>query len=572
MSKSNSRAPARLLKAQGLDREFDGKRVLQDANFFIDSGEKVGIIGANGSGKTTFLRILAGDVEPDAGTIEMKNGVSVAEMSQHFSIDPSTPVSEALACADSLFLLPEMQPRREVVRLDGETWRKLADRLDVTVEMQRRTVAELSGGERTKVALVRALASARNSDLVLLDEPTSHLDIPTMEWLERAVSGLRCAALVVSHDRYFLDRTVTRIVELADGHLTSHIGNYTAYAIRKEAARREMEARHRKQQAEIERIETSITEMRRRWAYDPGRYRMKEKALERMELVDSPQESKGPAGMDFAHSAKTGREMAVFDRVSFSRDDRKVLENISFTIENGEKVGLIGSNGSGKSTMAKLLTLRLEPDEGRVNLVGKTIPGYFAQEHEGLDHDSTALEELGRTHPEMQDSTITGLLAMMGLGKEAARKTVSQLSGGERAKLALLKLVLSPSNLLVLDEPTNYLDSASREAVEEALLAYEGAILLVTHDRYLLDKVASRIFALDGGCLDSFPGNYSAYRGRRRVGLGKGGRNAYVVVKNYTDWSTRKKYKIGQVLELTPDQEDAQKWAIENKAIVPKEE
>jgi ATP-binding cassette subfamily F protein 3 len=570
LSRSQSRAPVQLLKAQGLDREFDGKRVLQDAEFFLDSGEKVGIIGANGSGKTTFLRILTGDVEPDAGTVDLKSGISVAEMSQHFSLGPETPVSEALACADSLYLFPEVPPKRELQQLDGEAWRKLADRLDVTAEMQRRTVSELSGGERTKVALIRALALAQDSDLLLMDEPTSHLDIPTMEWLERTVAAMKCAVLVVSHDRYFLDRTVTRIVELAEGRLTSHIGNYTAYAVRKEAAKRELEARHRKQQAEIERLETSIAEMRKRWAYDPGRYRMKEKALEKMELVDAPRDSKGPAGLDFSHSAKTGREMAVFDYVSFSRDGRKIVENVSFTIENGEKVGLIGSNGSGKSTLAKLLTLRLEPDEGRVNLVGKTIPGYFAQEHEGLDQDSTALKEIGKFHPEMQDTTIAGLLAAMGLGREAAHKTVSQLSGGERAKLALLKLVLSPSNLLVLDEPTNYLDAASREAVEEALLAYEGAVLLVTHDRYLLDKVATRIFAIDNAHLESFPGNYSAYRGRRRVGLGKGGKNSYVVVKNYTDWSTRKKYKIGQILELTPEQEDAQKWALENKAIVPK--
>jgi ATP-binding cassette subfamily F protein 3 len=391
-----------------------------------------------------------------------------------------------------------------------------------------------------------------------------------MEWLERTVAGLKCAVLVVSHDRYFLDRTVTRIVELSSGRLGSHIGNYTAFATMKEARRRELEARQRKQQAEIARLESSIAEMRRRWAYDPGRYRMKERALEKMDVVEVPREANGPAAMDFAHSAKTGREMVVVDGVAFSRGGRPILSNISFTVENGEKVGVIGANGSGKSTLAKLVTLRLEPDDGRVRIVGKTVPGYFAQEHEGLDPDSTGMREIANIHPEMEEGTIAGMLAMMGLGREAAGKRVSQLSGGERAKLALLKLVLSPTNLLVLDEPTNYLDAASREAVEEALLAYEGAVLLVTHDRYLLDKVASRIMAIDSGGLESFPGNYSAYRSRRRVGLGKGGRNSYVVAKNYTDWNTRTKYKIGQVLELTPEQEDAQRWAIDNKAIVPK--
>jgi ATP-binding cassette subfamily F protein 3 len=561
-----------LLEAEGLDKEFQGKRVLADAKLWLDEGERVGLIGRNGCGKTTLLRLLTGDVAPDAGELRLSRGLRVAVMHQHFELDPSTGVREALSTSEEYYIALGSPPKRNPVAIGDDLWRKLAARLLLTEEMQARTVSELSGGERTKVALARALAVAPGVDLLLLDEPTSHLDIPTMEWLEGTVAGLKCACVVVSHDRYFLDRTVTRLLELEEGGLTSHQGNYSAYAERREKARREQEVRHAKQQHEIERIQRSVEEMRRRWTYDSGRYKHRERALERMEPVEAPREERGPGILDFAHEAKSGREMVVFEDVSFSRGSRKVIDGVSFTIENGERVGLIGVNGSGKSTVAKLIMKRLDPDEGRVRVVGRTIPGYFAQEHEGLDPGRTGLEEISIVQPSMQEKTVRGLLAAMGLGREASDKPVAKLSGGERARLALLKLVLSPTNLLVLDEPTNYLDTQSREAVEEALLGYEGSLLLITHDRYLLDKVTTRTFALDCSRLESYPGSYSAYRAGRRVALGKGGRNRYIVAKNYTDWSTRIKYRIGQVLELTPDEEDRHRWAIENRVLAPSED
>ncbi|MBI5000466.1 MAG: ABC-F family ATP-binding cassette domain-containing protein [Euryarchaeota archaeon] len=562
---------AALLRLEEIDKEYRGKSLLRGASLEIFDGERCALVGRNGCGKSTLIRMILSQDEPDDGSVVYRRGIRAVLMPQEHEFGAGLTPADAMSRSEIVCLGPESEPRALEREIPDERWRKLADSVAFPMDALGRGCDELSGGERTKIALVRALSLAADCDLLIMDEPTSHLDIPSMEWIERRVNELKCTVLMVSHDRYFMDAAAQRVLAFEDSQIRSYGGNYSDYWAKLENERRLARTAYEKQQAEINRLRDSIEEMKRRWGYDT-KFKTKEKQLERIELVDAPKEEKKGASMRFPHREKSGREVMSFENVSFAWGDRPVLMDASFTIEVGEKIGLIGTNGSGKSTIAKLAMQRVSPDSGRVRIIGKTIPGYFAQEHEGLNAEHTPVEEIQGQRPEMSSDTVKGLLSAFMLGERERASKVGQLSGGERARLALLKLVLSETNLLILDEPTNYLDTQSKHAVEEALKSYGGAVLLVTHDRYLLDRVATRIFALRDGQIEQFPGNYTAFKNHRPMTVRGDRRRRYRVEKKYKDWASGQSYAPGQVLSLTPEEEERHRWAIENRAFVLEED
>lgn len=498
-----------ILQATNIHKEFQGVPVLVGVTFHLAAGERVGLVGANGSGKSTLLKIVAGSLEPDTGSLRWLNPrLRRAYLSQEARWEEERPLGEQVAGVS----------------------RELLFRCGVTAEMLSRPAGSLSGGQKTRAALARTLAG--RPDLLLLDEPTNHLDTEGLEWLERTLIHYRGTLLVVSHDRYFLDRVVGRILELADGRVKVYAGDYSAYAHAKQVEQERAEEAYRQYRREKARLEEAI---RRQMAWAEAAHRAKlapdapmnaknyvhgqakahaqvakgmAKRLERM-AVEKP---KRQAQINFSlgTAGGLGKNLLLARDLGFSYDGKRwILRSTSFFIQRGDRVAVVGPNGSGKTTLIRLMLGHLEPTEGQLYRSPMHV-AYLAQELEDLDPRDTVLEA-ATGNSALDQAYARTMLGCLLFRRETVLKRVADLSGGEKVRLALARLLLSVPDLLVLDEPTNGLDLPSRERVEEVLGQYPGTLILVSHDRYLLQRTASRVFHVQNGQVACFTGTYQAF-------------------------------------------------------------
>jgi ATP-binding cassette subfamily F protein 3 len=526
-------------------------KVLSGASLSVEAGEKIGLVGRNGAGKTTLLNLLAGNTDPDGGSVERVGSAGVGMTSQSLYAGERGGVSiqdEILSAFAPLMAREEelklMESRlsdapsdallerygrmqAEFERDGGYDYRARAastlSGLGFDPEEWGRPVGSFSGGEQSRVALARLLLE--EPDLVLLDEPTNHLDLKAIEWLETFVKNAKSAILVVSHDRYFLDAVSRSILELEDGRLTRYPGNYSKY-VEEKRARDEQLARKAKANAERRAQLERFIEKNRAKNTKATQAKSKQKLLDRMEKVEHPRNGQRRMRVDLGGAtARAGRVVLEMEGLSYAHEneEKPLLSGLDLVIERGEKVALLGPNGTGKSTLMRLATGELAPGEGTVRLGNNVVPSYQDQQLARLEGQKTVLEEVmdatGFDAPEARD-----LLGAFLFSGDDAFKRVSSLSGGEKNRLSLAEIVVSGANLLLLDEPTNNLDIPAREALEDALKSFRGTIFFISHDRYFLRKISTRIVELERGRLINYLGGYDYYRAHRRLDAKDGAR------------------------------------------------
>ena len=521
-------------------------KVLSGASLAVEAREKIGLVGRNGVGKTTLLNILNGNLEPDSGRVEFLGGAKVAMTSQSLYVGSERSVEEEmisvfedlirrekelesleaeLSANPSTVLLQRYgRLQAEFERDGGYEYRAQAASALTSLGFDpvdwKRPVGSLSGGEQSRLALARLLLS--EPDLVLLDEPTNHLDLRAIEWLENFVKNTKSAVLVISHDRYFLDTVAGSILQLEDGKLTYYPGNYTKYAAEKKAQDEQLV---RKTKANLERREQleRFIEKNRAKASKARQAKSKQKLLDRMEKIEGPKNDKQNMKLDLGEMKRAGRVVLEMENVLYGYEDAEgaVLTDLELVIERGERVALLGPNGAGKSTIIRLAAGELAPSRGIIRVGHNVTIAYQDQQLARLHGDKTILEETmeatGLDAPEAR-----GQLGAFLFSGDDVFKKVSSLSGGEKNRLSLLEIVVSGANLLLLDEPTNNLDIPAREALEDALLKYQGTLLFVSHDRYFLRKLATRIVELEKGKLRNYLGGYDYYRSSRRLDAKEG--------------------------------------------------
>ena len=577
-----------LIRAEGISKSFGPKDVLKNVSFNVEDNDRIGLVGPNGAGKTTLLKMIMGEVRQDTGDLTIRTN-KIVHLSQFPSFDADTTVNEAIkdeprteeqkrieeleAIMTSGTLPPGMDwndlsmeyamLQEKLVSADKSGAERALDHLK-TFGIDDRAdgrVSELSGGEKAKVHLSRILAQAEKADLLILDEPTNHLDIDAVEWLEEYLLDFKGAVIIVSHDRYFLDRTVTQVFELEGGKLRRYGGNYSQFVDKKsmemERQRKEFErnARERERQARI-----ADEQHRALWFSSTHKTRLK--MLERMEVKEAPDKKKD-LSIEISAAQKAGKNMVIAKKLKVVRSGRTVFEDMELEIDTGDKLGIFGPNGSGKTTLVKALLGEI-PSRGELWVAPGASIGYFAQGHDDLEPHLTAFEQIDKKLVGDARARARSYLYRFYLNRKDAERPISTLSGGERARVMLSILLSSDLNFLVLDEPTNYLDIMAKHAVEVALADYGGTFLIVTHDRYLLDSVCSKVAELRNGVLTMFNGSYSQFKGARAGRDMVEEAEIYKVVSSFTDWTTRKKYSTGEKVLIAPSEKATYQWALDN--------
>lgn len=524
-----------LLQAKGLTKSFGASQVFTDINFIINEGEKVGLVGANGSGKTTLFRCLTGEETLDQGEIMLSNKYSLGYLEQIPQYSPATTLLDAvLDMFTDIFMMREelRKLEQQMGQVQGSELERIMDRyslltqtyeeaggfsceskakgiirgLGFTDEDFNREINKFSGGEKTRVSLARLLV--REPDLLLLDEPTNHLDLNALEWLEGFLKNYPKAVLVISHDRYFLDQVVTRVLELKEGRLKSFPGNYTKYLRLKTEQELSQTRAYEKQQKEIQKTQDYI--LRYKAGIKAKQARGREKQLNRLERVEKISREKA-ISLNIKRVKDTGKIVLEVENLQMAYGEKEVFSDVSFTVYQGEKIALIGGNGTGKSTILKIIAGKLQPKKGCQRLGSRVEMAYFDQEHANLDNRKKVIEEIMFNY-NLSEGEARNKLAQVLFQGDDVFKQVGDLSGGEKARLSLLKIIMEQPNFLLLDEPTNHLDISSREIVESFLKDFPGTILLVSHDRYLLDTVTERTLELAEGKLTDYLGNFTYYK------------------------------------------------------------
>ena len=541
-----------VLSVSGLTLSFGATPILENVTFGINEGDRVGVIGVNGAGKTSLFRLLTGEYTPDRGSVTVLRGRTVGMLAQNTDLSPLGNVSvldymiagfphlleteEEIARLEST--IGTLAPSEAVsagARLDALHRRYAAEgglefrarcrstllRLGFTEEQIAAKVPTLSGGQHTRIALARLLA--QEPDVLLLDEPTNHLDISALTWLEEFLSSYAKTVLVISHDRYFLDRTTTKTLLVDHRRAVLYPGAYTQAKEQQEKDAESLEHRYREQQKEIARIRANI-DFQRRCGQEHNfvTIRAKEKQLERMEKIERAPKAGRDVRMSFSSDGGIANDVLSVKDLSFSYTGTPLLSHVTFTVRRGERVLILGDNGCGKSTLLKLIRGGIVPKSGRITFGERITYGFYDQENRDLTDTNTVFDELRAAYPQKTDGEIRSALALFLFSGEDVFKSVAMLSGGERARLTLAKLMLKPVSLLILDEPTNHLDIGSREALETAVAAFDGTVIAVSHDRYFIDRVATRIVELDraaeGGVTEYPVGDAeSAYREYMRL-------------------------------------------------------
>ncbi len=530
-----------MLNCENLSFSVGAKDILKNVSFSLDEGDKLGIVGSNGAGKSTLLRMIVGKYQPTDGAVFTKRGAVVEMLEQNDSVDSSkTPYEELLSCCKDLVeqekRLEELQKGMEKGDEEAERYyHELHERFlrDGGYEYKGRIrgilrslgfsggdddmpCEKLSGGQKTRLALARILFRA--PDILILDEPTNHLDAPTLVWLEDFLRNYHKTVLVVSHDRYFLDRTVNKILDIDRGNAKLYGGNYSVFVDKKKKDREIAEKHYKNQQKEIARIESYI-ELQRQWNRERNiiAAESRQKALDRMKKLDKPVAEQRSIRLSFKAGIESGNDVLTVKGLTMGFSGKKLFENLNFEVEKGDRLFIIGHNGCGKSTLMKILMNRLPQECGSYTYGYNLTLGYYDQENQNLLSSNTVLDELWNTDPSLTTTKVRSALALFNFTGDDVGKSVSVLSGGERARLTFSKLVLRENNLLMLDEPTNHLDIASKEVLEEALTDYDGTVIAVSHDRYFINKLANRILDFDGpdGKPLFFRGTYEEYKNYR---------------------------------------------------------
>ena len=528
-----------ILSCQGISKSFGEKVILEDASFHIEEREKAALIGNNGAGKTTLLRIIMNELHADSGQVVLMKDRQIGYLAQYQDVQGHRTVYEELLSTKQYIIDIEERMRSmelEMKHASGEELDRLMNsytRLTHEFELENgyaykselmgvlnglgfaeedfnKQVATLSGGQKTRVALGKLLIS--KPDILLLDEPTNHLDMESIAWLETYLLNYPGAVFIVSHDRYFLDKVVTKVVEIEAGHVRMYSGNYSAYAEKKAQLRDAQYKAYLNQQRDIKHQEAVIVKLKSfNREKSIKRAESREKMLNKIQRIEKPLEVRSQMRLSLEPRVVSGNDVLTVEELAKSFPQQKLFSNISFQVKRGERVALIGNNGTGKTTRLKILNGLLDADAGSFSLGAKVQIGYYDQEHHVLHAEKTIFQEISDTYPTLTETEIRNMLAAFLFTGDDVFKEISALSGGERGRVSLAKLMLSEANFLILDEPTNHLDIASKEILEEALNSYTGTVLYVSHDRYFINQTATRILDLTNQSVVNYIGDYDYY-------------------------------------------------------------
>jgi len=534
-----------ILNATNISKSFGSNEIIKDATFLVNEHEKVAIVGVNGAGKTTLLKILTGEESADSGSITLAKDAKLGYLRQINNVD------SALSIIDELYTVIEpilnmekrmSQMQEDMKHLTGSELEELYssytalthsyELMDGYAAKSRvvgilkglgfeeidfdRKINTLSGGQKTRVFLAKLLLE--EPDIILLDEPTNHLDLRSIEWLESYLLNYKGAVIIVSHDRYFLDKIVSKVIDIENGNVQMYLGNYTDFSNKKQMLLDAKMKEYLNQQQEIKHQEAVITKLKQfNREKSIKRAESRQKQLEKIERVEAPQTYSENMRLSLDISKESGKDVLTVHNLSKSFDHKKLFWDINFEIKRGERVAIIGDNGTGKTTLLKIINGLLEPDTGEVIYGSNVSVAYYDQEHQVLHMDKTLFDELSDTYPEMTNTQIRNILAAFLFTGEDVYKKIADLSGGERGRVSLVKLMLSKANFLLLDEPTNHLDIVSKDVLENALNNFPGTVCYVSHDRYFINKTATRILDLTENRLLNYIGNYDYYIEKREA-------------------------------------------------------
>jgi ABC transporter related protein len=534
-----------ILNATNISKSFGSNEIIKNATFLVNEHEKVAIVGVNGAGKTTLLKILTGEESADSGSITLAKDAKLGYLRQINNVD------SALSIIDELYIVIEpilnmekrmSQMQEDMKHLTGSELEELYssytalthsyELMDGYAAKSRvvgilkglgfeeadfdRKINTLSGGQKTRVFLAKLLLE--EPDIILLDEPTNHLDLRSIEWLESYLLNYKGAVIIVSHDRYFLDKIVSKVIDIENGNVQMYLGNYTDFSNKKQMLLDAKMKEYLNQQQEIKHQEAVITKLKQfNREKSIKRAESRQKQLEKIERVEAPQTYSENMRLSLDISKESGKDVLTVQNLSKSFDQKKLFWDINFEIKRGERVAIIGDNGTGKTTLLKIINGLLEPDTGEVIYGSNVSVAYYDQEHQVLHMDKTLFDELSDTYPEMTNTQIRNILAAFLFTGEDVYKKIADLSGGERGRVSLVKLMLSKANFLLLDEPTNHLDIVSKDVLENALNNFPGTVCYVSHDRYFINKTATRILDLTENRLLNYIGNYDYYIEKREA-------------------------------------------------------
>ena len=534
-----------VLSCSHISKSFGTDEIIKDATFNIEDREKAAIIGINGAGKSTLLKIIVGELSADQGEVAFAKDSTYGYLAQHQNLSSDNSIYDEVLSTRQDILSMEASIRRmeeDMNNLSGneldtlmEQYTRLTHDFDLAGGYAYRSevtgvlkglgfgendfslnVNTLSGGQKTRVALSKLLLS--NPDIILLDEPTNHLDMNSISWLEGFLSDYKGSVIIVAHDRYFLDKIVSKVIEIDNGTVTTFSGNYTDYASKKAVLRNMQLKAYMNQQREIKHQEEVITKLKQfNREKSIKRAESREKMLDKIQILDKPSALNDKMNIRLEPGIESGNDVLKVTGLSKAFDGNRLFNNISFEIKKGERVALIGNNGTGKTTILKILNGIIPADSGVVELGSNVYIGYYDQEHHVLDPDKTLFQEIQDAYPNLNNTKIRSTLAAFLFTGDDVFKYIRELSGGEKGRVSLAKLMLSNANLLILDEPTNHLDITSKEILENALNSYTGTVLYVSHDRYFINSTATRIIELTANTLVNYIGNYDYYLEKKDI-------------------------------------------------------
>ena len=534
-----------ILACNNISKSFGIDEVIKNASFHIEEREKAAIVGINGAGKTTLLRIIMGEYSADSGEVVIAKDRTIGYLAQHQNLSGDNTIYDELLSVKQDIIDLERKIRKLELDMHGREGAELEAVMEAysksthQFELQNgyayksevvgvlkglgfdesdfeKRMSTLSGGQKTRVALGRLLLS--KPDIIMLDEPTNHLDMNSIAWLENYLVNYDGSVIIVAHDRYFLDKVVTKVIEVERGVVSVFSGNYSDYAAKKKQLMDAKLKEYYNQQRDIKHQEEVIAKLKSfNREKSIKRAESREKLLDKIEVIDKPITVQETMHFKLEPAKESGNDVLSVEGLSKSFGSQKLFEDVSFEIKKGEKVALIGNNGTGKTTILKIINHIIEADSGKVRLGANVEIGYYDQEHNVLHMDKTAFEEIGDAYPDMSNTQIRNMLACFLFTGDDVFKKIGDLSGGERGRVSLAKLMLSNANFLILDEPTNHLDIMSKEILESALNRYTGTVLYVSHDRYFINKTAGRIIELSANTVTNYIGNYDFYLEKRDI-------------------------------------------------------
>ena len=537
-----------ILQCSHIDKAFGTDVILSEVSFHINEQDKLAVVGANGCGKSTLLKIIVGELAPDSGNVIVSGGATLGYLAQNQDISSENTIYEEMLDAKKELVAMERELKEYEKKMNaasGEALDKMIARftaltqdfetqggysfqselsgvlrgLGFTETDYNTSIGTLSGGQKTRVALAKMLLA--KPGIILLDEPTNHLDMASIAWLENYLSLYKGAVIIVAHDRYFLDKIVSKVVEIEYGKATLFTGNYSDYAVKKQALLESRQKEYENQQQEIKHQQEVIAKLRSfNREKSIKRAESREKMLNKMEILEKPITMTDTMHIRFEPGIVSGNDVLTVEGLAKSFGDKHLFSKLSFDMKRGERVAILGNNGTGKTTILKILNELLPADSGSFTLGTNVETAYYDQEHHVLHMEKTIFDELHDTYPDLNNTRIRTILAAFLFTGDDVFKRIGDLSGGERGRVSLAKLMLSDANFLILDEPTNHLDMASKEILEEALTNFSGTVLYVSHDRYFINKTATKILELANGQLYAFNGNYDYYLEKRDLVMG----------------------------------------------------